>query len=32
MDYKLLAENIVKRALKLGADEAEVFLENKKDF
>ncbi len=32
MDYKLLAENIVKRALKYGADEAEVYLENGRMF
>ena len=32
MDYQLLAENIVKKALKLGADEAEVYLENKIEF
>jgi len=32
MDYKLLAENIVKKALKLGADEAEVYLENERRF
>lgn len=32
MDYKLLAENIVKKAIKLGADEAEVYLENKREF
>ncbi|TET22924.1 MAG: hypothetical protein E3J76_04465, partial [Candidatus Aminicenantes bacterium] len=32
MNYKLLAENVVKKALKLGADEAEVYLENGRDF
>ena len=32
MDYLLLAENIVKRALKYGADEAEAYLENRRDF
>ncbi len=32
MDFKLLAENIVKMALKLGADEAEVFIENNREF
>ena len=32
MDYKRLAEEIVKKALKLGADEAEVYLENNRDF
>jgi len=32
MDYQLLAENIVKKALKLGADEADVYLENQRNF
>lgn len=32
MNYKLLAENIVKKALKLGADEAEAYLENGRKF
>ena len=32
MNHKLLAENIVKRALKFGADEAEVYLVNRRDF
>lgn len=32
MDYQLFAENIVKKALKLGADEAEVYLENQRVF
>jgi PmbA protein len=32
MDYKLLAEQIVKKALKLKADEAEVYLVNTRDF
>ncbi len=32
MEYKSLAENIVKKALKFGADEAEVYLENKRRF
>jgi len=32
MNYKLLAENIVKKALKLGADEAESYLESGREF
>jgi PmbA protein len=32
MDYQLLAEEIVKGALKSGADEAEAFVENLRDF
>lgn len=32
MDSKLLAENIIKQALKAGADEAEVYIENNRDF
>lgn len=32
MDYQLLAENIVQKALKLGTDEAEVYLENQRVF
>lgn len=32
MDYKRLAEDIIKKALKLGADEAEIYLENNRDF
>lgn len=32
MNYQSLAENIVKKALKLGADEAEVYLENQREF
>ena len=32
MEYKLLAEKIVKKAIKSGADEAEVFLENNREF
>ena len=32
MNYILLAENIVEKALKSGADEAEVYLENRRDF
>lgn len=32
MSYKTLAENIVKKALKLGADEAEVYVENNREF
>ena len=32
MDYKILAERIVKKVIKLGAEEAEVFLENNRDF
>jgi len=32
MNNKLLAENIVKKALKLGADEAETYLENGREF
>jgi len=32
MNYRLLAENIVKKALKLGADEAETYLENGREF
>jgi len=32
MNYKLLAENIVKKALKLGANEAEVYLETQREF
>jgi PmbA protein len=32
MDYKLLAEQIVKKALKLGADEAEVYMVTTRDF
>ncbi len=32
MDYKLLAEQMVKKALKLGADEAEVFMVTTRSF
>jgi PmbA protein len=32
MNYRLLAENIVKKALKSGADEAEVYLVADRDF
>ena len=32
MDYQLIAENIVKKALKSGADEAEAYLENLREF
>jgi len=32
MDYKLLAEQIVKKALKQGADEAEVYMVATRDF
>jgi PmbA protein len=32
MDYKLLAEQIVKKALKLGADEAEVYMVTTRNF
>lgn len=32
MDYRLLAEKIVKQAIKEGADEAEVFLESDREF
>jgi PmbA protein len=32
MNYKLLAEDIVRKALKLGADEAEAYLENGRKF
>lgn len=32
MNNKLLAENIVKKVLKLGADEAEVYLEKNREF
>lgn len=32
MDYKALAEGIVNKALKLGADEAETFVENNREF
>jgi PmbA protein len=32
MNYQLLAENIVKKALKLGADEAEAYLESGREF
>jgi PmbA protein len=32
MDYKALAEKIVKKALTLGADEAETFVENRREF
>ncbi len=32
MDSKLLAEKIIKQALKAGADEAEVYIENNRDF
>lgn len=32
MNYQGLAENIVKRASKAGADEAEVYLENDREF
>jgi PmbA protein len=32
MDYQLIAENIVKQALKSGADEAEAYLENLREF
>jgi PmbA protein len=32
MDYKSLAEDLVKKAVELGADEAEVYLENNRDF
>lgn len=32
MDYKAIAEGIVKRVLKLGVDEAEVFVENNRAF
>lgn len=32
MDNKALAENIVKKTLKAGADEAEVYLENNREF
>lgn len=32
MDYKRLAEDIVKKAIKLGADEAEAYLESNRDF
>jgi len=32
MDYKALAEGIVKKALTLGADEAETFVENRREF
>ncbi|NIM91766.1 MAG: hypothetical protein GTO17_12565 [Candidatus Aminicenantes bacterium] len=32
MNYRLLAENVVKKALKAGADEAEVYLVADRDF
>jgi PmbA protein len=32
MDYKKLAENIVKKAMNLGVDEAEAFIENNRNF
>ena len=32
MDYKKIAETVVKKALKLGADEAEAYLENNREF
>ncbi|MDH5744943.1 MAG: TldD/PmbA family protein, partial [Candidatus Aminicenantes bacterium] len=32
MSYQKIAENVVKTALKLGVDEAEVYIENNRDF
>jgi PmbA protein len=32
MNYQKIAERVVKRALKLGVDEAEVYLESNRDF
>ncbi len=32
MNYQKIAENVVKKALNLGVDEAEVYLENNRDF
>lgn len=32
MDYKIIAEKVVKKALKLGVDEAEAYLQNSREF